>query len=71
MAVSNSEIVRVLAELATLTKLEDGSPQSFRVRAYEAGIQTLPKPSVSQKAVRGLVRFRNRLLRPRKAKKDK
>ena len=41
MAISNSEIVRVLAELATLTKLDDGSPQSFRVRAYEAGIHAL------------------------------
>jgi tetratricopeptide (TPR) repeat protein len=30
--------------------------------AYEAGVQTLPRPSVSQKAVRGLVRLRNRLL---------
>lgn len=32
---ANQEIARLLHELATLTELEDGSPQSFRVRAYE------------------------------------
>ncbi len=32
---SNSDIARVLQELAELLKLEEGSPQAFRVRAYE------------------------------------
>ncbi len=31
----NAEIARVLQELADLLKLEEGSPQAFRVRAYE------------------------------------
>ncbi len=35
---SNGDIVRVLRELATLTTLDDGTPQSFRVRAYEAAV---------------------------------
>ncbi len=41
MAVTNSDVIRALAELATLTKLEDESPQSFRVRAYEGGIHAI------------------------------
>jgi DNA polymerase (family 10) len=32
---TNGEIARVLQELAELTKLDEGSPQAFRVRAYE------------------------------------
>jgi DNA polymerase (family 10) len=32
---TNDEVERLLGELAALTKLDDGSPQSFRVRAYE------------------------------------
>ena len=33
--IGNGEIASLLGELARLTTLEDGSPQSFRVRAYE------------------------------------
>ena len=33
--ITNAEIASILSELARLTVLEDGSPQSFRVRAYE------------------------------------
>src|SRR5690606_21729842 len=43
--VSRSEITRMLAELARLTALEEGSPQAFKVRAYEnaiAGIEGYP-----------------------------
>ncbi len=36
--VTRSEIIRTLAELARLTALEEGSPQAFRVRAYESAI---------------------------------
>ncbi|MBN2114217.1 MAG: DNA polymerase/3'-5' exonuclease PolX [Acidimicrobiia bacterium] len=39
--VTNAEIVSLLDELARLTTLEDGSPQSFRVRAYEAAARTV------------------------------
>jgi DNA polymerase (family 10) len=31
----NQEVARVLQELVDLTKLDEGSPQAFRVRAYE------------------------------------
>ena len=41
MAVTNSDVHRVLAELTLLTKLEDESAQSFRVRAYESARQGL------------------------------
>ena len=34
----NGQVARLLQELADLTKLEDGSPQSFRVRAYEKAV---------------------------------
>ena len=43
----NGEIAWVLYELAHLTILEDGSPQSFRVRAYEGAARTVeghPEP---------------------------
>ncbi|NOX22074.1 MAG: DNA polymerase/3'-5' exonuclease PolX [Actinobacteria bacterium] len=43
----NAEAARLLQELANLTKLVEGSPQSFKVRAYEkaAGvIRDLPSP---------------------------
>jgi len=33
--ISNARILGMLAELARLTALDDGSPQSFKVRAYE------------------------------------
>ncbi len=35
MAGTNTQVVRLLNELAQLTELEDGSSQSFRVRAYQ------------------------------------
>ena len=35
MVGSNAEVARLLGELATLTELEEGSPQAFRVRAYQ------------------------------------
>lgn len=35
---SRTEIIRMLAEMARLTMLEEGSPQAFRVRAYESAI---------------------------------
>jgi DNA polymerase (family 10) len=43
--VTRSEAVRMLAELAKLTALDEGSPQAFKVRAYEnaiAGIEAFP-----------------------------
>jgi DNA polymerase (family 10) len=36
LVITNAEIASVLYELARLTTLEEGSAQSFRVRAYEA-----------------------------------
>ena len=36
---SRFEHLRTLAELAKLTALDEGSPQAFRVRAYENAIQ--------------------------------
>ncbi len=41
MIPANAELARIFGELAQLTKLEDGSPQSFRVRAYEKAEQAL------------------------------
>ena len=35
MAGTNDEVARLLAELATLTELDEGSPNAFRVRAYQ------------------------------------
>lgn len=35
MSRTNDEVEHLLGELAALTKLDDGNPQSFRVRAYE------------------------------------
>jgi DNA polymerase (family X) len=32
---TNDEVARLLAELAVLTELDEGSPQAFRVRAYQ------------------------------------
>ena len=43
--VSRSDHIRMLAELARLTALDEGSPQAFKVRAYEnaiAGIEGHP-----------------------------
>jgi DNA polymerase (family 10) len=42
---TRSDLIRVLAELAKLTALDEGSPQAFKVRAYEnaiAGIESHP-----------------------------
>ena len=42
---SRSDLIRMLAELAKLTALDEGSPQAFKVRAYEnaiAGIESHP-----------------------------
>ena len=44
MARTNEEVARLLGELATLTELDEGSPNAFRVRAYQD----------AQRAVRGL-----------------
>ena len=35
MADTNREVARLLEELATLTELDEGSPNAFRVRAYQ------------------------------------
>ena len=35
MAGTNDEVARLLDELATLTELDEGSPNAFRVRAYQ------------------------------------
>ena len=42
MAGRHHEVARVLQELTDLTKLDEGSPQAFRVRAYEkaGGVKT-------------------------------
>jgi DNA polymerase (family 10) len=37
----NHEIARLLAELAALTELEDGSPNSFRARAYQNAVRAV------------------------------
>jgi DNA polymerase (family 10) len=60
--VTNAEIASLLYELARLTTLEDGSVQSFRVRAYEAAARTVeghaePLAAMSEEemaALRGL-----------------
>jgi len=41
MATANNEVATLLRELADLTKLEDGSSQSFRVRAYERAVDAV------------------------------
>lgn len=41
MSSGNNEIARLLRELADLTKLDDGSAQSFRVRAYEKAVDAV------------------------------
>ena len=38
---TNREVVRVIREYAELMKLEEGSPQAFRVRAYEKAADAL------------------------------
>src|SRR6056297_3213867 len=44
MARTNDEVARLLEELAELTELDEGSPNAFRVRAYQN----------AERAVRGL-----------------
>ena len=39
MADSKQDVLDMLRELAELTMLEEGDPQSFRVRAYESAAQ--------------------------------
>ncbi len=46
-AMSNAELARLLQEFTDLMKLEEGSPQAFRVRAYEkavAAVRDHPAP---------------------------
>jgi DNA polymerase (family X) len=38
---SNQDVVRILRELVLLTQLEEGAAQSFRIRAYESGVQAV------------------------------
>jgi DNA polymerase (family X) len=43
---TNDEVARLLAELAALTELDEGSPQAFRVRAYtnaQRAVAQLPR----------------------------
>jgi DNA polymerase (family X) len=46
VARTNDEVARLLAELATLTEIDEGDPNAFRVRAYQN----------AERAVRGLDR---------------
>ena len=41
MAAGNSEVARLLRELADLMKLDEGAAQSFRVRAYEKAVDAV------------------------------
>jgi DNA polymerase (family 10) len=41
VADSKQEVLEMLRELAELTQIDEGSPQSFRVRAYEAAAQAI------------------------------
>lgn len=46
MSRTNEEVVQLLRELVELAKLDEGSPQSFRVRAYERArdaVRSLPR----------------------------
>src|SRR5450432_4541943 len=45
MADSKQDILDMLRELAELTMLEEGDPQSFRVRAYESAAQGIESQS--------------------------
>ena len=38
---TNAELAALFEELALLTRIADGSPQSFRARAYEAAVKSL------------------------------
>ncbi|MXZ06089.1 MAG: DNA polymerase/3'-5' exonuclease PolX [Acidimicrobiia bacterium] len=57
--VTNSEIADLFEELADLTRIADGSSQSFRARAYQAATKTirhLPQPvaDLSEPQLRGI-----------------
>ena len=39
--VTNAEVAALFDELAVLTRIADGSAQSFRARAYEAAVKTI------------------------------
>src|SRR3954451_20648319 len=41
MADSKQDVLDMLRELAELTMLDEGDPQSFRVRAYESAAQAI------------------------------
>src|SRR3954464_2797312 len=41
MADSKQDVLDMLRELAELTMLDEGDPQSFRVRAYESAAQSI------------------------------
>ena len=41
MADTKQDILDMLRDLAELTMLEEGDPQSFRVRAYESAAQAI------------------------------
>src|SRR5215831_17613164 len=41
MADTKQEVLDMLRELAELTMLEEGDPQSFRVRAYESAMHAI------------------------------
>ena len=46
MARTNDEVARLLGELAQLTEIDEGSPQAFRVRAYDnarRAVEQLPR----------------------------
>jgi len=69
--ITNAEIASLLGELARLTILEEGSPQAFRVRAYEAAaraVEGLDEPLAAKSeaeiaALRGLGRGTARKVR--------
>jgi DNA polymerase (family X) len=46
VADSKQDILDMLRELTELTMLEEGDPQSFRVRAYEGAAQAVAAQSV-------------------------
>ena len=41
--VTNTEVAALFEELASLTRIADGSAQSFRARAYEAAVKTIER----------------------------
>jgi DNA polymerase (family X) len=50
---TNDEVARLLGELAALTELDEGSPQAFRVRAYQnaqRAVEQLPTDVASMSA---------------------